>query len=210
MLRYHYQANKWTAFIKRFSNHWPPKALYNIASHWTFTHTFTHQRRSRPCKATASSSGAIRVSCFAQGHLNTQLRGAGHLTSNLQVTSHFYLLSYCRPNTQAGLSVMTCLYSALSLSGQYSGRPQCNDLSIWCVSNVNLCYYLHFLCFVYFFLIRTVLANAGELSVTSHIYAAIAQLSSFRMVSYGGYGSATAGVFPVSVLQSCSIMWLPV
>ena len=40
-------------------------------------HTFTHRRRCQPRRATASSSGAVRVRCLAQGHLNTQLGGAG-------------------------------------------------------------------------------------------------------------------------------------
>ena len=31
-----------------------------------FKHTFTHQRRRQPCKATASSSWAVRVRCLAQ------------------------------------------------------------------------------------------------------------------------------------------------
>ena len=52
-------------------------------------HTFTHQwRRRHPCKATASWSGAVRVRCLAQGHLDYQLGGAGdRTTSNLVVTS---------------------------------------------------------------------------------------------------------------------------
>ena len=41
------------------------------------THTFTHRRRSQPCRATASSLGAVGVRCLAQAHLNTQLGGAG-------------------------------------------------------------------------------------------------------------------------------------
>ena len=52
-----------------------------------FMHTFTHRRRCQPCKATASSSGAVRVRCLAQGHLDNQLGGAGDRTSNLPVTS---------------------------------------------------------------------------------------------------------------------------
>uniref|UniRef100_A0A8C5CHJ4 non-specific serine/threonine protein kinase n=1 Tax=Gadus morhua TaxID=8049 RepID=A0A8C5CHJ4_GADMO len=36
-------------------------------------HTLTHRRQSPPCKATASSSGAVRVKCLAQGHINTSL-----------------------------------------------------------------------------------------------------------------------------------------
>jgi hypothetical protein len=57
-------------------------------------HTLTHRRQSRPRKATASSSGAVRVKCLAQGHVNTQLGGAGDRTSNLSVTRQLlYLLS---------------------------------------------------------------------------------------------------------------------
>ena len=52
-----------------------------------FMHTFTHRRRCQPCKATASSSGAVRVRCLAQGHLDTLLGGARDQTSNLPVTS---------------------------------------------------------------------------------------------------------------------------
>ena len=48
-------------------------------------HTLTHRRQSQPCKATASSSGAVRVKCLAQGHINIQLGGAGDQTSNLSV-----------------------------------------------------------------------------------------------------------------------------
>ncbi|CAL8365855.1 unnamed protein product [Arctogadus glacialis] len=48
-------------------------------------HTLTHRRQSQPCKATASSSGAVRVKCLAQGHIDTQLGGARDGTSNLSV-----------------------------------------------------------------------------------------------------------------------------
>jgi hypothetical protein len=74
---------KWTAFIQRFSNQCP--ALYYL----TFTHscTHSHRRRCQPCEATASLSRAVRVRCLAQGHLDTQLGGAGDQTSNLLVTS---------------------------------------------------------------------------------------------------------------------------
>ena len=40
-----------------------------------FIHTFKHQQRSQPCKATCNSSDAMRVRCFVQGHLNRQLAG---------------------------------------------------------------------------------------------------------------------------------------
>ena len=53
-----------------------------------FIHTFTHRPRSQPRKATASSSGAVKVRCLAQGHLDTLALGrAGDRTSNLPVTS---------------------------------------------------------------------------------------------------------------------------
>ena len=57
-------------------------------------HTLTHLRQSEPCKATASSSGAVRVKCLAEGHINTQLGGARDRTSSLSVTRQLlYLLS---------------------------------------------------------------------------------------------------------------------
>ena len=49
-------------------------------------HTFTHRRLSQPRAATASSSGAVRVRCLAQGHLDSQLGAAGDRTNNLPVT----------------------------------------------------------------------------------------------------------------------------
>ena len=39
-----------------------------------FMYTFTHRRRCQPCRATASSSGAVRVRRLAQGHLDTRTR----------------------------------------------------------------------------------------------------------------------------------------
>ena len=41
----------------------------------------------QPCKAAASSSGAIGLRCPAQGHLSTRVGDAGVRTSNLLVTS---------------------------------------------------------------------------------------------------------------------------
>ena len=64
---------QWTTFIQHFSHQWPLKALYNF-------HSFTHRLQCQTCKATASSSGAVRVRLLAQGHLGTR-------TSNLLVTS---------------------------------------------------------------------------------------------------------------------------
>ena len=78
---------KWTALIQHCSNQWPLRVLSNITLHspiqtpiHIFIHTFKHQR----CVNLAdSSSGAFRVRCLTQGHLDTQLRGAGYRTSNL-------------------------------------------------------------------------------------------------------------------------------
>ena len=72
---------KQTAFIQRFSHQWPLKVLYNIASHSPI-HTHTDAWR-----VTASSSRAVMVRRLTQGHLHTQLGGAGDRTSNLPVTS---------------------------------------------------------------------------------------------------------------------------
>ena len=44
--------------------------------------TFTHRLESR--KATASSPGAARMRCLAQGHLDTQLEGAGDRSTSIQ------------------------------------------------------------------------------------------------------------------------------
>ena len=55
-----------------------------------FIHTciFIHIRRwCRQRRVTASLTGAVRVRCVAQGHLDTMLGGAGDQTSNLPVTS---------------------------------------------------------------------------------------------------------------------------
>ena len=62
--------------------------LIFIVTLLTDMHPFTHRRRSQPRRATASSSGAIRERRLAQGHHETQLGGAGDLTSN-----PLYLLS---------------------------------------------------------------------------------------------------------------------
>ena len=45
--------------------------MYNIDVH-PFIHTFTPRRRCQPRKATTSPSGAVRVRCLAQGHLDTR------------------------------------------------------------------------------------------------------------------------------------------
>ena len=46
---------KWIAFIQRFANQWPRKALCNIASHST---VHAHTDCGQACKTTASVSGA--------------------------------------------------------------------------------------------------------------------------------------------------------
>ena len=78
---------KQTAFIQRFSNHWPLKALYIIAQHspiHSHVHTPTVESTTQ---GDSQLTGAVRVRRLAQGHLVTQLGGAGDQTSNLPVTS---------------------------------------------------------------------------------------------------------------------------
>ena len=52
------------------------KALSSVDIH-PFIHTFTPRRRSEPLRVTASGSAAVRVRGLSQGHLLTQLGGAG-------------------------------------------------------------------------------------------------------------------------------------
>ena len=55
--------------------------------HHSYTHSHTDDGVCQPCKATASSSGTVRVKCLAQGHLDIQVGGSRNWTSNLSVTS---------------------------------------------------------------------------------------------------------------------------
>ena len=69
---------KITAFIQRFCNKWPLKA-FCLSLHIQ-TPTAVSAMQGDSC-----SSRAVMARCPAQGHLDTQLGGAG--TSNLPVTS---------------------------------------------------------------------------------------------------------------------------
>ena len=92
-------SSEWTAFIPRFFYPWPLSGTLQYCPHvHPFIRTVTHRRRCQPRRATASSSGAVRVSCLAQGHLGTQLGRDGNRTSNLLVTSQPAL----RPEPHAG------------------------------------------------------------------------------------------------------------
>ena len=58
-----------TAFMQRFPNQWPLKALCNIVSHLPIP---THNQ---PCKATASSSGSSQCAASCSGTpRHTQLK----------------------------------------------------------------------------------------------------------------------------------------
>ena len=78
---------KWTAFTihihsLRFSNQWPLKGLYNTRTHSPTAGGVNHARR-QPAR-----QEWLGVRCQgAQGHLDSQLGGAGDRTSNLPVTS---------------------------------------------------------------------------------------------------------------------------
>ena len=59
------------------------KRFTTMSNNHPYIHTFTHRLQSQPCKASASSSEAVRVQCLAQGHLDTRSRRG----SNLPVAS---------------------------------------------------------------------------------------------------------------------------
>ena len=87
------------------------KRLTILPNNHPFMHTFTHRRRRQPCKAIASWSGAVRVRCLAQGHLDTQqqeLTGVGDQTSILPVTSQPAL----PPRPHAALSAASSVRKA--------------------------------------------------------------------------------------------------
>ena len=75
-----------------------------------FMHTFTHRRRSQSCKATASTSGAVRVMCLAQGQLDTR-----QTIETLRLPADpLYLLSYCRSSRSSAPCAQS--YTSLPLS----------------------------------------------------------------------------------------------
>ena len=67
-------------------------------------HTFTHRRWSQPHRATASSSGAGRLRCPAQGHLNTRMEEPEIKLETFRLpVDPLHLLSYCRHSQLARL-----------------------------------------------------------------------------------------------------------
>ena len=67
--------SKWTAFISLLCDQRPHKTLYNIAWHSPINAYNSHTDSGiSQAKATATSSG---TGLLAQGHLDTQLLGAG-------------------------------------------------------------------------------------------------------------------------------------
>ena len=114
---------------------WDPVVIHGILrsllSKATKNHSFTHRRQCQPHKATASSSGAVRVRRLALGHLDTRLGGAGDRTSNLQVTSQPVLCS----NIHTSLVHLNVVHQLLSLSALIF-RCQCrsNSNTPWCTN----------------------------------------------------------------------------
>ena len=109
----------------------------------TFTHscTITH---SQPCKASASSSGAVRVRRLAKGHLATQLGGAGDQTGNFPgyhpisspswTTCHNVLWRKpnCFHNHQS--TVIPAVTERLMVLGRYfNPTPMCGAVRLTCV-----------------------------------------------------------------------------
>ena len=95
-----------------------------------FINPFTHRRQSRPL----SWSGAVRVRRLAQGHLDTQLGGAGDQTSNLLVTSQPALHPELLPPTNLQAHVLFTLTYALHRfqAGLAMVRPFTIAPPIWC------------------------------------------------------------------------------
>ena len=102
---------KWNAHIPCFSNQWPLKALNNIAQQSPI-HAHIHTPTAEAAMQGDSSwSGAVRVRCLAQGHLDTQqqeLTGVGDQTSILPVTSQPAL----PPRPHAALSAASSVRKA--------------------------------------------------------------------------------------------------
>jgi len=95
---------KWIAF----------KYHFTVTSHSPI-HPFIHQQRCQPCKATTNTSGAGRVRCLAQGHLDTLLggaRGSNQQPSGWQTTTlpPELLPPRCRVDTLVVGWVGVCAY----------------------------------------------------------------------------------------------------
>ena len=87
----------WLHFYSAFLNSGRSKRFTTLPNIHPFMHTFT-DRRCRPLKATASSSGTVRVRCLAQGHLDTPLVGAGIEPATFWLPVNIlYLLSHMPP-----------------------------------------------------------------------------------------------------------------
>ena len=94
-------------------------------------HTFTHRRRCQLCKATASSLGAVKVRCIAQGHLDTIARGSPgfELATLRSPVNPLYLLRCIK---QIAISVSTngeqlhslCLGTAKALTSVHPCRQK--------------------------------------------------------------------------------------
>ena len=127
-----------------------PKRFTILPHIHPFIHTFTHRRRRQPCKATVSSSGAVRVRRLAHGHLDIQLGGAGDRTGNLAVTSQHALplellplliVLFCKTRRFVGSFIHSFVDSYFSWcvsshcgcvvsSGHCGLRPPCRQLQV--------------------------------------------------------------------------------
>ena len=78
------------------SGHW--KRFTILPNIHPLMHASTHRRQCQPCKATASSSGAVRVRCAAQRHLDTarMRQGSNKQPFDYQPT-HSTSFATCRP-----------------------------------------------------------------------------------------------------------------
>ena len=122
MCRHGDREQELVAIFRAFSRRFYPKRL-------TAVHPFTHRGRSQPRKAAASSSGALRVRCHAQGHLDTQLGGPRDRTSHLPVTGQLAvppILSRVGAPRVGGGGVGVVLRSVIGTDVTSKGRI------VWC------------------------------------------------------------------------------
>ena len=137
-----------------FSNH---SKRFTILPHiHPFTHTSTHRRRSRPRRATASSPGAVRVRCLAQGHLEHLLpvtdpmrvrqEGIGERVEDMQQLmntggnrTRAAALRNCATRTSTRAPPVTSIFIFCFIKKQQSYESDLGSL-LWCVcSAVFVC-----------------------------------------------------------------------
>ena len=114
-----------TAFIEHFPNQWPSNSLQLLPD----IPPFIHRRRCQPCKATASSSGAVRLRSLAQGHFDTPTLGGSRGSNWLCMLSHYRPRRHYNYNfitaTHAKLPICVCGWAAPQWILKAHSPPPC-------------------------------------------------------------------------------------